>query len=418
MATIRDAQLSLASLSIYKGVLKRTVAKAFYKLLCSLSAPPEEFGALWGEFFALLCDKGYSENFAACLTELALYDDNVFSRACASIGVEPLPDVVCAAVERDLRVLCDVAQITPEDIIDAYGDRARLGCLSRSLPRWKTGERIPEFQGKPSECMKKMAAFYKRNGCGLYARYPAFIWRSGRLEPILNPDSVHMTSLKGYALQQKIVIQNTADFVEGLPANNCLLYGDRGTGKSSTVKALLHRFRGKGLRMAEIPKEALHAFPLLLEEVARSPLRFILFIDDLSFSSHDDSYTALKAVLEGGLTGRPDNALIYATSNRRHLIREIFSDRTGDELHRSDTIHESLSLADRFGLSVCFSAPSKHEYLDIVAAIADDRKLTLPVKKREEEAEKWAVERGGRSPRTARQYIDFAQARESRLGRV
>lgn len=414
MATVRDAQLSLASLSIYKGILKRTVAQAFYRLLCSLSAPPEEFGARWGEFFSVLCDKGYSENFAACLTELALYDDNVFSRSCASIGAAPLPDAVLTVVERDLRTLCDVAQLTPEDIIDSYGDRARLGCLSRSLPRWKTGERIPMFQGKPSECMKKMAAFYALNGCGRYARYPAFIWRAGRLDPVMSPDSVRMSSLKGYELQQRIVIQNTADFVEGLPANNCLLYGDRGTGKSSTVKALLHRYRDKGLRMVEIPKESLHEFPLLLEEVSRSPLRFILFIDDLSFSDHDDSYTALKAVLEGGLTVRPDNALVYATSNRRHLIREIFSDRAGDELHRSDTIHESLSLADRFGISVCFSAPSKSEYLDIVAGIAADRKLKLPVEKREEEAEKWAMERGGRSPRTAKQYIDFAQARESR----
>ncbi len=389
--------------------------EAFYALLSSLSAEPETFGARWGEFFALLCEAGYADNFAGCLTGLALYDDNLFARTCASIDARPLPERVRAAVERDLRVLCDVAQLTPDDLVDAYGDRARLGCLGRSLPRWGTGERIRELQGPPAECMQKMAAFYARNGCGLYARYAAFVWRGGELEPVLSPDPVKLESLKEYKPQQALVLQNTADFVEGLPANNCLLYGDRGTGKSSTVKALLHRFRDKGLRMVEVKREALHEIPALLEALSRLPLRFILFLDDLSFADHGESFTALKAVLEGGLTVRPDNALIYATSNRRHLVRETFSDRAGDELHRSDSLHESLSLADRFGVSVCFSSPDREEYLKIVAGIAADHRLKLEQSVRDAEAEVWALGRGGRSPRAARQYIDFAKARESRL---
>ena len=418
MATVKDAMLSLGSLSVYKGILTRTVGRAFYELLCAAGGDAREFGACWGRFFSLLCERGYSQNFAACMMEMALYDDNVFSRACASLDGPPLPEPVMAAVERDLRVLCDVSQLTPEELIGSVGDRAVLGCLSRTLPRWETGERLPMFEGKPSEYMKKMAAFYAYNGCGQYARYSAFLWREGRLEPVHNPDPVRFSALKGYRAQQETVRQNTLDFVEGRPANNMLLYGDRGTGKSSTVKALLNEYHDRGLRMVELPKEILSEFPLLAEKLSRLPLRFILFIDDLSFVSLNDSYTALKAVLEGGLTVRPDNVLIYATSNRRHLIREVFSDRADDEVHRSDTINENLSLADRFGLSVCFSVPTREEYLKIVKGIAADGALSISPERLEEEAEQWALARGGRTPRAARQYIDYASARAGRQSKA
>src|SRR5699024_437784 len=145
----------------------------------------------------------------------------------------------------------------------------------------------------------------------------------------------------------------------GLPANNCLLYGDRGTGKSSTVKALLNEYYTQGLRVIEMPKEYLMDFPYLVDQIASIPMKFIIFIDDLSFSQQDGTYAALKSVLQGGLAAKPANSLIYATSNRRHLLRENFADRNGDDLHRNDTIQESLSLADRFGLTINFMLPDK-----------------------------------------------------------
>ena len=166
--------------------------------------------------------------------------------------------------------------------------------------------------------------------------------------------------------QRGLVLDNTLAFLNGLSANNCLLYGDKGTGKSSTVKAIVNRYCTQGLRIVEIPKEALHDFPLLVDRIACVPMKFIIYIDDLSFQKQDDRYASLKAVLEGGLAARPKNALIYATSNRRHLIKESFSDRDGDDMHRNDSIQESLSLSDRFGLSVNFSVPDKQRYLDIV----------------------------------------------------
>ena len=200
-------------------------------------------------------------------------------------------------------------------------------------------------------------------------------------------------------------------FLEGLPANNCLLYGDRGTGKSSTVKAILNEYYSRGLRMVEMPKERLQDFPKLVDQIAPLPLCFIIYIDDLSFSQQDDTFAALKAVLEGGLAARPANALIYATSNRRHLLRERFSDREGDEVHRGDTIQESLSLSDRFGLAVNFSVPGKESYLEIVRALALERGLEAQLPQLEAGAERWALERGGRSPRCARQYVALAESR-------
>ena len=162
-----------------------------------------------------------------------------------------------------------------------------------------------------------------------------------------------------------MAVNNTRALLDGFEANNMLLYGDRGTGKSSTVKALLNEYAGQGLRMVEMPKEYLRELPDLTGRLARIPLKFIVFIDDLSFSDGDDNFAALKAVLEGGLASRPQNVVIYATSNRRHLLRETFSDRGGDEVHRADTVQEAVSLSDRFGISLTFLMPDKQKFLDI-----------------------------------------------------
>ena len=173
---------------------------------------------------------------------------------------------------------------------------------------------------------------------------------------------------------------------------------------------MLNTYYKKGLRMVEIPKDRLSEFPLLVEKIAETPLKFIIFIDDLSFPAEDKSYAQLKAVLEGGLAVRPDNALIYATSNRRHIIRESFSDREGDDIHRNDTIQENLSLSDRFGLSVCFTRPDKDEYINIIMALAKDEHLNVGIEELTKGAERFAIERGGRSPRCAKQYISSLKA--------
>lgn len=406
MDKIRQNAMALASLSIYKGILHRTVPGALYRLLWSAGHSEQDFLNAWGDFFAALCERNGSENFSGCFTETALYDENPFSQACAA-GQTDFPPAMLHAVERDLAILREVSFLTPEELLEGSGYAGELAGLS--LPKWKPGEPVPQLRGE--DCAAKTARFYRENGCGMYATYRAFIWRKGKILPVAHPDATRLEDLKGYEIPRELAVSNTRAFLNGLPANNCLLYGDRGTGKSSTVKAILNEFYPKGLRMIEMPKESLRDFPVLVDQIAGVPMKFIIFIDDLSFSKQDDTFASLKAVLEGGLAARPENTLIYATSNRRHLIRETFSDREGDELHRSDTIQESLSLADRFGLSINFSLPDKEQFLSIVRRLAGQRGLDVEEQVLESGAEKWAIGRGGRSPRCAKQYIRYAEAR-------
>jgi predicted AAA+ superfamily ATPase len=260
-----------------------------------------------------------------------------------------------------------------------------------------------------SVMVKPLADYYYQAGAGIFGKYGALRWvsRHERLEGIASPDQVQLEDLIGYQAQRQEIIDNTERFLAGLPANNVLLYGDRGTGKSSTVKALLNRYQGRGLRLIEAPKSALRDYPKIIRALRDKPQRFILFLDDLSFEDSEYEYKELKAVMEGGLEVRPDNLLIYATSNRRHLIREHFSDRDTDgELRAGDTVQEKLSLADRFGLVVLFTMPDRSLYLDIVHGLARQRGIVLPVEELDKQALLWAAYHNGRSGRTARQFID------------
>lgn len=412
MNQIKEAAMEMASLSVYKGILGRTVPKAFYQLLWAAQGDSlETFLRAWGDFFEALCMRGYSDDLAGCITGTALFDENAFSLAAAA-GTAVLSEETRCAVRRDLSVIRRVSAITPQELKEQCVFAQEVAELA--LPAWKTGCPTPALEGDLDRCITKMAAYYRSNGCGMYARYHAFIWRGHGIQPVLYPDGQRLADLKGYELPRQLAIDNTQAFLQGLPANNCLLYGDRGTGKSSTVKAMLNEFYPQGLRVIEIPKEALMDFPELVDQIAAIPLKFIIFIDDLSFSQQDDTYAALKAVLEGGLAVRPENALIYATSNRRHLLRESFSDREGDEIHLGDTIQESMSLADRFGLSINFMLPDKARFLEIVEALARQRELDEHLPQIRAGAERWAIARGGRSPRCAKQYIDDAEARIKR----
>lgn len=405
MNQIQEAAWKMASLSVYRGILERSVPEAFFRLLnASQANQPETFLTAWGNLIALLGQKNADTNFAQALTEPVLYDENAFSVAATS-GKE-VSSLIEAAALRDLKILTELSAITPQEILagSAFPQAAEL-----DLPCWENGRVIVQLQQEPQACLAQLKSFYAQNGCGRFARNRAFIWRNGMLSPVQHPDPILLKDLKGYELQRGMVLENTSSFVQGLPANNCLLYGDRGTGKSSTVKALLHEF--PSLRLIEMPKAEIPHFPDLVEILAGLPMKFIVFIDDLSFSRQDDTYAALKAVLEGGLAARPENTLIYATSNRRHLLRETFSDREGDEIHRVDTIQESLSLADRFGLSVRFMLPDKAQYLDIVEKLAHQHGLSEHLPQLLIGAERFALERAGRSPRCAQQYVRLAESR-------
>ena len=398
-----NIQYQLASLSVFKGIMTRSVPRAYYRLLCSLRRPPEEFLESYGSFVSLLSERGCADRLAYSLTEAALFDENCFTRAAA----RELSPVVLGAVRRDCDAILAAARLTAGEVLEAYEYRDEISGIAGTLPRWECGECAEGFALMDGS-LDGIAAYYRKNGCGMFARYRAFIWRDGDIRPVLNYDPIDLDSFTGYERQRDKVIDNTKAFLQGKSCNNCLLYGDMGTGKSSTVKAVANRFRQDGLRIVEMPKERLTDFPLLADKLSQLPLKFIIFIDDLSFQHQDRSYTTLKAVLEGGLAARPKNALIYATSNRRHLVKEKLSDRAFeiDDVNTRDNMQESLSLSDRFGLAVCYTVPSKREFLEIVTALAREKGISLSEEELAEGAERFALAKGGRSPRCAKQYVE------------
>ena len=246
----------------------------------------------------------------------------------------------------------------------------------------------------------------ERYGYGIYAKYYMFIVKDSRIVPVKYPDEVKLSQLIGYEKQRQLVIDNTLALINGKPASNVLLSGDAGTGKSSSVKAIANEFRDKGLRIIEIRKDQLREIPEIIDGLSKNPLKFILFIDDLSFAKDDDNFGALKAILEGSVSARANNIVIYATSNRRHLVKESFADRDGDDVHRNDTVQELISLSERFGLRITFSKPNIYEYLEIVKGLAKLNSLDMSEEELEKEAERFAVGRSGCSARAAKQFID------------
>jgi uncharacterized protein len=265
------------------------------------------------------------------------------------------------------------------------------------------------------ELFKIVTDFYKEFGVGNIGLNKAFRIssedKSGILCPITNTSDVVLDDLIGYESQKKELIQNTEAFVRGCKANNVLLYGDAGTGKSASIKAILNQYYDRGLRMIEVYKHEFKELPKVIEAVKNRNYRFIIYMDDLSFEEFEIEYKYLKAVIEGGLETKPENVLIYATSNRRHLIRETWSDRSDmseDELHRSDTVNEKVSLAERFGVKIGYYNPQRKEYFNIVTTLARRHpEIILTDEELKLQASKWEMRHGGMSGRTAQQFIDY-----------
>ena len=248
-------------------------------------------------------------------------------------------------------------------------------------------------------------------GYGMFARHHVFMLSDeGRLTPVRHPDGQRLADLPGYEREREKIIANTKALLAGLPTNNVLLYGDAGTGKSSAVKAIVNEYAPEGLRLVEVKKNQLYLLPDLMDKLAANPLKFILFIDDLSFAANDDNFAALKAILEGSAGGRADNIAVYATSNRRHLVKETLSDRAGDDLHEADTRQELMSLSARFGLIVTFQRPDKALYSQILLELAKQYQLPIPSDQLITRGEAFAIRAGGRSPRAARQFIEQCRA--------
>ena len=323
---------------------------------------------------------------------LVLQDDNFYvKRKAAGIPAEP---EIEEALDHELGVLQEIASIEAESIKDMIG-------YDGFLPSWSTRSIDLRY-----DFMEKLSNI-SRTGYGIYARYGFFRVEDGQIIPVAHPDCQNIDQLFGYERERDMIMKNTQALINGSGASNMLLYGDAGTGKSSTVKAVAAHLAPKGLRIIEVKKNQLYQIPNIMEELASNPLKFILFIDDLSFSENDDNFSALKATLEGSISGCGDNVVIYATSNRRHLVKESFADRAGDELHLNDTMQETMSLAARFGLAITFQKPDKDEYLYIVKSLAAQYGIDMPEDELFRKAEAHAIRKNGRSPRTARQFIEL-----------
>ena len=320
------------------------------------------------------------------MATLLLQDDNFCVRDAAAL--RPLPHQAADWLDRELALLeeavCASAQLQ-----------------SPELPAWElTGESL-------AVTYRDMLRNAPCLGYGIFSQYHVFsVSPEGTLIPIEHPDPQQLSQLYGYETERQKLVQNTRALLQGLPANNVLLYGDAGTGKSSTVKALVNEYKDQGLRLIQVEKSRLRHIPALLDSLSANPLKFILFIDDLSFAADDHDYTALKTVLEGSVAARSSNTVVYATSNRRHLVQETFQSRQGDEIHISDTLEEVSSLSARFGIVITFGRPNKDLYLSVAEKLAEQAGL-IPDETLFKEAEAYALRAGGRSPRVARQYIEY-----------
>ena len=344
------------------------------------------------------------------LTHFILSNENFFSLACErnSPPEGSLKDVAIHDFEAFKRLfgLYNEHMHYISDFQDTGSKNTHICEISKAIAECTSAEKIYDI----------VTNFYRRHGSGKLAFHRAFRFDGQELLPVEHVGSMRLSDIVGYDIQKAELTANTEAFVSGRPANNVLLYGDGGTGKSTSVKALLNEYADRGLRVIEIYKHQFRDILKLTEMLRERNYKFILFIDDLSFEEGEVEYKYLKAVIEGGIETRPDNILIYATSNRRHIVREVWKDRDDMEhkgdIHRSDTVEEKLSLASRFGIAINYSSPGRDEYHEIVKSLAEKAGLRTEEKELLAGADRWEIRHGGKTGRAARQYIDYLLGRE------
>ena len=409
-----------------RGVLNSDVARDLLDLLGLLDeqrpdagAVARVFGRLW-EGLALEDEGLLSDAWQSYLVGRVLDDENPFSLGAERGEIRPS---VLAQARRDLRTLQEMFALDATVLLGRA--ESAVPALSHIWVPWTNSEPAEESPRRTiarklsaaedwGACAELLAGHHARHGAGPFGGHRAFHWREGRLRVVPRPDPVSLDGLVAYEREREPLITNTERFLAGLPAHHALLYGLPGTGKSSTVKAVMNEYAGEGLRLVEVKKEDLAALPRVLEVLRGRGPRFVLFVDDLSFEEHEVEYKALKALLEGSVEEPPENVRLYATSNRRNLIRETFSERGdgADDVHARDTMQEKLSLAARFGLRLTFPSPDQERYLAIVAGLARERGLAVPTEHLRERALLWDRWHAGRSGRTARQFVDELEAEE------
>ena len=386
MSYIRELYLRLCMSSVFRAVISKPLFASFANYAKSTVAD-EKIKA-----YAAFVSEIYSSG--GTLTDrvfrIVSEDENVYIKSRAHD--REINPVIEQAVKSELEVFSEFAALTPEIFADDMGISFVSPFSSRKMDFYE------KYEARISDVHKY--------GYGIFSSCCMFRLSDDKvIEPIASADKTSVEKFVGYESEREQVIQNTVAFIEGRPAANTLLCGDAGTGKSSTVKAVANMFFNKGIRLIELRKDQLAHLPFVMGKINENPLKFIIFIDDLAFNKSDDNFSMLKAALEGSASAKADNAVIYATSNRRHIIKESFSDREGNDVHVNDTLQETLSLSERFGLVVLFSKPNKQLYLDIVHELANRNKIEMDIKELDTKAEAFALRRGNRSARCAEQFI-------------
>ena len=385
----------LKSVSVYRSLLQERAGEQLTGLFGALAHGEGESAIdCYTALFEAVAAAGL-DSLGAWFKDRMCYGTSPFAAAAAR-GIET--ETLARAAEHDIGVFAQVALLPCRELKQA---------MAALLPEsWAQAvEGLPEWEAEAPFDFQEMRRFYRVNGDGMFARYRAFNWSRNRLLPVEHPDFVPEEELWGYQLQRDKVVANTRGLIEGRAVNNVLLFGDPGTGKSATVKALLGIPGFESLRLIEVHKTDLGDLGELLRTLAHRPQKFILFIDDLAFDKDDMTYSVLKSVLEGGLEPRPANVAVYATSNRRNLVRQNFSDRSGDEVDTQETIQEKTSLAERFGLRIPYTALNRNQFLNMVEELARLKGIRWEPEALRAEAVKWEMRHPNRTPRTALQFL-------------
>ena len=343
------------------------------------------------------------------LTHLILNNENYFTLACERNN--PPQNSLTELAKRDIRYFLELYELEKPDEYNL-----NLSENDKANPIYEIAKKIVDAEKNLDAVFDLITSFYKTHGVGIFALNKAFrLGHKNNLEVVSGVGDMTLDDILGYKEQKRELIFNTEAFISGKPANNVLLYGDGGTGKSSSVKALLNDYFERGLRVIEIYKHQFIKIPRLVNQLRGRNYYFIIFIDDLSFEENESDYKYLKAIIEGGIETRPGNILIYATSNRRHLVRELWRDRddmehSGD-VHRSDTLEEKLSLSSRFGVAINFSSPDRNLYHEIVIELAKKSGLEFNEQELLKNADAWEIRHGGKTGRAARQFVDYLLGR-------